>query len=144
MKPNDFIAKLDRAAIEATIQRAEAGTSGEIRVVISRQAVDDPVAAARGEVERAGMHKTRRRNAVLLFIAPVSQGFALIGDEGVHAKCGDTFWTDVAASMQKNFRDGDHTAALLEGIARCGALLSAHFPPEAGDVNELPDRVIEH
>lgn len=144
MKPNDFIAKLDRAAIEAAILRAEDGTSGEIRVVISRQTVDDPVAAARGEFERTGMQKTRQRNAVLLFIAPASQGFAIIGDEGVHAKCGEAFWTDVAASMQNNFRAGAFTAALLDGIGRCGALLSTHFPPEAGDVNELPDRVIEH
>jgi uncharacterized membrane protein len=144
MKPAAFIAKLDRPAIEAAIQQAELKTSGEIRVVISGKAVDDPVSAARSEFERQGMTKTRQRNAVLLFIAPVSQGFAIIGDEGVHAKCGDAFWSEVAAAMQKDFRDGNHTAALLEGIERSATLLAAHFPREAGDANELPDRVIEH
>jgi uncharacterized membrane protein len=143
MKPQEFIGALDTGAIEAAIQQAERQTSGEIRVVVSKQAVADPVAAAREEFARQGMTKTRRRNAVLLFIAPVSQGFAIIGDEGVHAKCGDAFWTEVAGVMQKNFRDGQHTAALLEGIARGGELLAAHFPPEAGDTNELPDQVIE-
>ncbi len=144
MKPKEFIGALDARAIETAIQEAERRTSGEIRMVVSKQAVDDPVAMARAEFVRQGMTKTKRRNAVLLFIAPVSQGFAIIGDEGVHAKCGDAFWTDVAAVMQENFRAGRHTAALLEGIARSGELLAAHFPHEAGDVNELPDPVIEH
>jgi uncharacterized membrane protein len=143
MKPKEFLSGLDASAVEAAIQQAELKTSGEIRVVVARKAVDDAVAAARKEFERQGMTKTRRRNAVLLFIAPASQAFAIIGDEGIHEKCGDSFWTDVAGVMEKRFRDGRHTAALLEGIARSGALLAAHFPPEAGDVNELPDKVIE-
>ena len=143
MKPGHFIAKLDRQRIETAIAQAELQTSGELRVVIHRKPVADAVAAARHEFVRLGMTKTRQRNAVLLFVAPASQAFAIIGDEGVHAKCGDPFWTEVAAAMQKNFRDGDHTAALLEGIGRAGALLAAHFPREPGDANELPDRVIE-
>ena len=144
MKPRDFIHALDAKAIEAAIQQAEQKTSGEIRVVVSRKSVDDPVATARAEFVRQGMTRTRQRNAVLLFIAPASQGFALIGDEGVHARCGDAFWTEVAATMQKNFRDGRYTAALLEGIARSGSLLAEHFPRADGDINELSDRVIEH
>lgn len=144
MKPKQFIAELDRQAVESAIQQAELKTSGEIRVVISRRKVDDPVAAAREEFARQGMQKTRQRNAVLLFIAPASQDFAIIGDEGVHAKCGDSFWSDLATNMQQNFRDGHHTAALLDGIERCGTLLAAYFPRETGDANELPDHVIEH
>ena len=143
MKPGHFIAKLDRQLIETAIHQVELKTSGEIRVVIHRKPVDNAVAAARREFVRLGMTMTRHRNAVLLFVAPASQAFAIIGDEGVHAKCGDVFWTEVAAVMQKNFRDGNHTAALLEGIERAGALLAAHFPPESGNANELPDKVIE-
>jgi uncharacterized membrane protein len=143
VKPRHFIAKLDRQLIETAIQQAELKTSGEIRVVIHRKPVDDAVAKARHEFVRLGMPKTRHRNAVLLFVAPASQAFAIIGDEGVHAKCGDPFWAEVAAVMQKNFRDGNHTAAIIEGIERAGALLAAHFPHEPGDANQLPNRVIE-
>lgn len=143
MKPKDFIHALDAAAIEKAIQQAELGTSGEIRVVVSRQEIDDPVAAARKEFTSQGMTKTRQRNAVLLFIAPASQGFAIIGDEGVHAKCGDSFWTEVAAAMQSHFRTGQFTAALVEGVTRSGALLANHFPRGADDINELSDQVIE-
>ncbi len=143
MKPRHFIARLDRALIETAIAQAEHKTSGEIRVLIHRQPVEDAVAFAQKEFLRLGMTKTRRRNAVLLFVAPASQSFAIMGDEGVHAKCGDVFWSEVASAMQKNFRDGNHAAAILEGIARAGALLAEHFPKKPGDANELPDQVVE-
>ena len=143
MKPRHFIARLDRKRIEDAIAAAEIKTSGEIRVLIHRQPVDDAVAFAQKEFLRLGMQRTRERNAVLLFVAPTSQAFALIGDEGVHAKCGQPFWSEVAAVMQENFRAGDFTGALLEGIARAGQLLADHFPPRADGANELPDKVVE-
>jgi uncharacterized membrane protein len=143
MKTRHFIKQLDRKAIEAAIQEAERKTSGEICVLIHHKPVENAVAAAQAEFTRLGMQKTRHRNAVLLFIAPASQAFALIGDQGVHAKCGDTFWGEVASVMQKYFRDGDYTAALLAGINRAGALLAEHFPPPSNNADELPNQVIE-
>ena len=143
MKTRHFINQLDRRAIETAIRAAELKTSGEICVVVHHRSVEDAVAFAQAEFVRLGMQKTRYRNAVLLFIAPLSQSFALIGDEGVHRKCGDAFWREVAAAMQKYFSAGDHTAAIREGIDRAGQLLAREFPRQDGDVNELPDKVIE-
>lgn len=143
MKPRHFLGQLDKQRIEAAIRRAELVTSGEIRVVVTRRRVADAVAAARAEFARLGMHRTRQHNAILLFVAPESQSFAIIGDEGVHARCGDTFWSEVASAMQAHFRAGRHTAALIEGIERAGKLLGEHFPHQPDDVDELPDQVVE-
>ena len=143
MKPRHFIARLDRQLIETAIHQAERQTSGEIRVVIHRKPVADAVAAARHEFVRLGMQKTRHRNAVLLFVAPASQTFAIIGDEGVHRKCGDPFWRELAEAMTVPFKQGDFTAGLLAGIGRAGALLATHFPRLPDDRNELPDQVVE-
>lgn len=143
MKPRHFLGQLDRRRIETAIQQAERATSGEIRVVITRRRVDDAVAAARAEFARLGMHRTQQHNAILLFVAPESQSFAVVGDDGVHAKCGDAFWSAVAAAMQGHFRSGQHTAALVEGIERAGQLLGEHFPRRPDDVDELPNRVVE-
>jgi len=134
---------MDRTRIEAAIHDAETKTSGEIVVVIHHEPVADAVAFARQEFVRRGLHQTKARNAVLLFVAPESQSFALIGDEGVHRECGAAFWSELAATMQGHFRAGDYTAALLSGIARAGALLAQHFPAGPDDRNELPDQVIE-
>jgi len=143
MKSRDFIHQLDHPRLEAAIRAAEEKTSGEIRVVVHHRVIDDAVSFAQAEFLRLGMQQTRERNAVLLLVAPASQSFAIIGDEGVHGKCGPAFWTELAAAMESSFRAADYTGALLQGIARAGALLAEHFPRRPDDIDELPDQVIE-
>lgn len=135
--------KIDHARIVAAISQAEARTSGEIRVVVSRQAADDAVAAAKKQFERLGMTATTERNGVLIFLAPRARSFAVIGDEGVHAKCGQMFWTELAKAMEGHFQRSDFTAGLTLGIERAGALLATHFPRRSDDQNELPNAVEE-
>jgi uncharacterized membrane protein len=141
MKHTAFIDQLDHRVIEAAIVRAEQLTSGEIRVFISPKSAPEPVAAARKIFAKLGMTRTKHRNAVLIFVAPSSQTFAVIGDEGVHAKCGDAFWTEVAAAMNGHFHAGQFTLGIVHGVERAGALLAGHFPRRPDDTNELPDRV---
>ena len=143
MKKSEFIQQLDHPAIEGTIAEAEALTSGEIRVVVSHHPANDPLAAAKAAFERLGMTKTKNRNGVLFFVAPASQTFAVIGDEAVHQKCGDSFWQQIASVMTDHFRQGAYTSGLRQGIELAGALLAEHFPRESNDGNELPNQVIE-
>ncbi|HVU18810.1 MAG TPA: TPM domain-containing protein [Candidatus Didemnitutus sp.] len=136
-----FSARLDRKSIEDAIRRAEACTSGEICVIIHEKPVADAVSFAQGEFVRRGLDRTRHRNAVLFLVAPRSRTFAVIGDEGVHRRCGDPFWQEVAAAMAQDFRNGDFTMGLVNGITRAGDLLARHFPPDSENPNELPDQV---
>lgn len=132
---------IDEGLVVAAIGRAERATSGEIRVVISQKNIADPVKAAQEQFERLGMTQTAARNGVLIFLAPRSRTFAVIGDRGVHEKCGDLFWQELAAAMTTHFRAGDFTAGLVLGIERAGALLAQHFPRGDDDRNELPDGI---
>jgi uncharacterized membrane protein len=141
MKLRDFISSINDKAVVAAIGEAEKKTSGEIRVFVSHHKVPDPVAAAQKQFMRLGMEQTKHRNAVLIFVAPKSRNFAIIGDKAVHEKCGDGFWTAVAAEMTEHFKQRQWTAALTHGIAKAGKLLAEHFPAEAGGKNELPDKV---
>jgi uncharacterized membrane protein len=99
------------------------------------------VAAAQEQFTRLGMAQTRDRNGVLIYLAPRSQQFAVIGDSGVHARCGAAFWQELARSMSEHFRNGDFTTGIVQGISRAGELLGEHFPRRPDDHNELPDRV---
>ena len=134
---------IDHARVVAAIQVAEKKTSGELRVLLARHKAPDAVAAARRHFERLGMTHTKHRNGVLIFLAPRSRTFAVIGDTGVHEKCGDAFWRELAGAMSEYFTRGDFTAGLEHGVERAGALLAEHFPPTAGDRNELPDDIEE-
>jgi uncharacterized membrane protein len=134
---------IDHKAVVAAIAAAERRTSGEIRVLLARDAAPEPVPAAQRHFDRLGMTQTRDRNGVLIFLAPQSRTFAVIGDTGVHEKCGDAFWRELAAVMEKHFRAGDFTAGLIHAIERAGALLADHFPRAPDDRNELPDQIEE-
>lgn len=134
---------LDKDRVKQAIARAEALTSGEIRVIMYPHGVDDAVTTAKAEFTRLAMHRTRERNAVLILVAPSSKAFAIYGDEGVHARCGSGFWQEVANVMVQHFRRGDFTAGVVDAVARTGAVLARHFPRSPDDENELPDDVVD-
>lgn len=137
------ILKIDHARVTAAIAAAEQRTSGEIRVLIAREKAADPLVAAQAHFERLGMTKTRERNGVLIFVAPRSHNFAIVGDSGIHEKCGDPFWRLVAAEMSTHFKRGEFTEGVVEGIKHAGKLLAENFPRSPDDHNELSDHIEE-
>jgi uncharacterized membrane protein len=143
MHPRKFIKRIHHDNIVAAIREAEHKTSGEIRVFISHKNIDDPVTAAQAEFVRMGMEKTRHRNAVLIFVAPRDRKFAVIGDEGVHSKCGDAFWRELAQAMTDFFRKSEFTQGITHGVKKTGELLAEHFPRHPDDRNQLSDQVVQ-
>src|SRR5262249_54145901 len=125
------------------IREAERKTSGEIRVFISRKPVGDAVTEAQTHFQEMGMDRTRDRNSVLIFVAPHSHKFAVIGDTGVHSKCGEGFWKELTSEMSGHFRESHFTTGIVHGVRKAGELLAQHFPRRPDDENELPDEV-EH
>src|SRR5207247_4553885 len=106
MRTRKFLTKLEHDRIGEAIRKAEMKTSGEIRVLIQRGKLkSDPLVAARRKFHRLDMHKTRERNAVLIFVAPRAHKFAVIGDKAIHEKCGEEFWHRVVDLMRGHFRN---------------------------------------
>ena len=141
MQTKEFIHALDDAQIATAIGAAEKSTSGEIRVFVTEKAVDDPVLAGEKEFLRLGMQKTAQRNAVLIYFAPKSQNYSVIGDEGVHQKCGQNFWNHITEEMTPLLKAHRYTDAIVTAVREIGELLATHFPIQAGDRNELPNKV---
>jgi uncharacterized membrane protein len=128
MHPKAFSKHLQHDAIVAAIRDTQHKTTGEVRVCISPRHVADPVAAAQAEFLRLGMNQSPARNGVLIFVAPRAHKFAVIGDEAVHAKCGDVFWRELADAMSGYFRKSEFTPGIVHGIQKAGELLAEHFP----------------
>jgi uncharacterized membrane protein len=145
MKTDTFLKTLDNDRIVAAILDAESRSLGEIRVHVTNQPTTEVEAAARAQFEKLDMTKTALRNGVLIYVAPVSQKFAVIGDAGIHERCGPTFWTDITGAMEADFRAGRFTDGIVKGVKEAGDALARYFPREGSkpDVNELPDDVTE-
>jgi uncharacterized membrane protein len=143
MKHTHFCRSLDEEQVVAAIRAAESRTSGEVRVFVSRRPLRgaDVCTRAREEFARLGMSATTGRNAVLFYVVPREQAFAVIGDEAVHACCGGEFWAETARELEAAFARGEFTGGLVAAIGRAGKLLAAHFPRVADDRNELPDTI---
>jgi uncharacterized membrane protein len=71
---------------------------------------------------------TAEPNGGLIFVAPRSQKFAIIGDKAINERRGEHFWSEVAESMTAHFQ-------------KAGTRLAEHFPRRTDDKNELPDAV---
>ena len=143
MQADAFLKALDDARIVAAIQQAEARSRGEIRVHVAEGEVPDAQAAARADFPRLGMTRTAERNGVLILVAPESQTFAVVGDQGIDERCPEDFWASVVETMREHFREGRFTEGLVAAVERVGDELARHFPRKPGetDRNELPDAI---
>ena len=144
MRTHIFLSQLDHERIVKAIKELEAKTSGEVRVYIQRgKFQEEALTRAEKKFIELGMQKTRERNAVLIFVAPREQKFAVVGDEGIHQKCGAQFWQELVEKMRRHFQQEEFTDALVEAIESTGQLLGRYFPKSSDRGNELPDDVLE-
>lgn len=141
MKQDEFVRQLDEARIVKAIAEAELRSSGEVRLFVTRQKPAEVLPAAQAQFAKLGMAKTAERNGVLLFFAPASRQFAIVGDAGVHARCGQDFWHEIRDGMSGKLKQGQYTEAIVEAIGKVGDVLARHFPRQKDDRNELPDDI---
>jgi uncharacterized membrane protein len=138
-QPHRFFSERERHAIVASIRRAESRTSGEIRLHVERRCPGDPVMRARQLFAALGMHRTARRNGVLLYLAVGERRFAVVGDDGIHRAVSERFWEEVAAELESQFKAARFLEGICRAIDRIGTELARHFPRAPEDRNELPD-----
>jgi putative membrane protein len=89
-----------------------------------------------------GMHKTKDRTGVLIFILFKQRYFDIVADSGIYEKIPNTVWNDMEAKTKHQFRHGNFGEQLLDIIDITGKLLAKEFPGKADDKNELSDEVV--
>ena len=134
-----YLNKQSRVEIISAIRRAEHKTSGEIRVHVRHKCKEDVLEEARKIFHRLRMHKTKHKNAVLIYVALDSRQFAILGDRGIHEKVGDLFWNETRDKMRALFAEGRIWGAIIAGVMDAGQKLKVFFPAKKGNKNELPD-----
>jgi uncharacterized membrane protein len=127
--------------IRDAIALAELRTSGEIRVHIDKKCFGNPVKKAIRVFNSLGMHRTKQRNAVLIYVATQDHKLAIIGDQGINAHVPDHFWDDEREFMISHFKQGNFVEGLTGGILKVGEQMKSAFPFEKDDVNELDNEI---
>lgn len=135
-------AEIDDRVIIAAIEEAERHTSGEIRVHIENQCPEEVLDRAAYWFQKLGMHRTKQRNGVLIYLALLDHKFAIIVDVGIHQKVPSDFWEKTKEEMLQYFRKGEITQGLEKGILQVGYQLQEHFPYDPHtDENELSNEI---
>lgn len=126
--------------VEAILQ-AERHTSGEIRVHLEADCKGEIMKVAEKTFLRLGMHDTKARNGVLIFLAPERKAFAIIGDKGINDVVPEHFWEQERDLMARHFKEGAFAEGICAAIEKVGEKLKNYFPFLDDDDNELPDEI---
>jgi uncharacterized membrane protein len=129
MHPKTFHAQIDDGKLVAALADAERNTNGRIYVFVSHHPVTDVMAAARRRFEKLGLSRLHEHRAsVLIYIAPRTFKFAIIGDTAIHEKCGEEYWKELAEKFSHDLKFGELMPALLNAIGSLKGTMEAHFP----------------
>lgn len=144
-KPKQPLSQEEQELVVSAIQKAESNTTGEVRVFMeSHCSYVDAMDRAREIFDNLEMHKTVRRNAVLVYLAYTDHQFAILGDKEIYEQAGGAeFWKEAARHLLEYLKEGK----MAEGLAKCvdelGEALANHFPYDpAITKNELPDEIV--
>ncbi len=141
MATSNFLSDQEQANVLAAISDAESQTSGEIRLHLESRCKGDVLDRAAVVFETLAMHKTALRTGVLFYLATEDRKFAILGDGGINAVVPDNFWNEVKNRVIDGLTTGKPAEGLASGIRLAGEQLSAHFPLEANDINELSNDI---
>ena len=137
----DFIPSDGQRRIADAITAAERHTTGEICVHVTPRCRGNVMKRAARTFNRLHLYTTKRRNAVLIFVAYEDRKFAILGDTGINDVVPEGFWDGEVEELGRFLKAGRQVDGLCEVIARIGERLSQYFPGERDDENELSNEV---
>jgi putative membrane protein len=89
-----------------------------------------------------GLHGTRGRTALLIFVSELERRVVLLGDRSLNDELGQSGWDAQVELLLGHIRQGRARQGLLEVLEQLGPRLAKLAPRDADDQNELPDAVL--
>ena len=137
----DFLSSTQEDEIVKAIWEAEKKTSGEIRVHLESFSDLPALERAKELFHLLKMDNTKEGTGVLFYVAVVNKTFAILGDYGINSMVPIDFWESIKEVVQADFKKGEFSKGLVEGILLAGQKLKEHFPWRPGDENELKNEI---
>jgi putative membrane protein len=89
-----------------------------------------------------GLHLTENRTGVLIFASLAEHYAEIVADTGINRKVTPQVWEDAIAAMVGAIKDGRPGDGFVAAIEKCGDVLAQHFPPDAINRDELPNKLV--
>ena len=136
-------------AIEKAIAASEGEHAGEIRFAV--EAALDGRALFKGQSSRdraldvfsqLRVWDTQHNTGLLIYLLLADRTVEIVADRGIHEKVGTQEWEKICKSMQTAFKQSNFEGGVIAGVQAVTQHLKAHFPVNANDRNELPDKPV--
>ena len=90
-----------------------------------------------------GLHQTRDRNGLLLFVSVAERYVEIIADQGINDRVQKDTWNSIVGEFVGHVKQRKIADGFITAIQQSGDVLQQHFPVEPIDKNELPNHLIE-
>jgi putative membrane protein len=91
----------------------------------------------------AAERRTEGRTGILIYLSMGERRAEIVADEAILKVTDEHTWGEAMAALLVEVRAGRPGDGIAAAIERVGTVLAEHFPRSAGDVNEIPDKLIE-
>jgi uncharacterized membrane protein len=138
-----------RDRIAQAVREGEATHAGQVCFVVEGALDGRPLLTNQPARERAldvfshsRIWDTAHNNGVLIYLLLADRDVEIVADRGIDAHVGRDGWEAICRAMEDEFRRGQFERGVIRGIAAVSRELARHFPPQAGQRNELPDQPV--
>ena len=113
------------------------------RLVASKDRVTEAVhTLALASFSQHGLHYTREHTGILILVSLLEHRVEVLADRGINAKVESGTWQEIVKVLTEGLKSGHACDAFCNAIERCGEILATHFPRQADDKDELPNRLV--
>ena len=91
----------------------------------------------------AAEKRTVGRTGILIYLSMGERRAEIVADEAILKVTDDHTWGEAMAALLEHVREGRPGEGICAAIERVGGVLAEHFPRSEGDINEIPDKLIE-
>jgi hypothetical protein len=137
------------AGIEKAIAKGESEHRGEIRFAAEASLESAALFADQPAAERAidvfsqlRVWDTEENNGVLLYLLLADRDVEIVADRGISARVSAGEWEGICRRMEAQLSRGNFEHGVIAAIQDISRLLARHYPPRAGDRNELSDKPV--
>jgi putative membrane protein len=92
---------------------------------------------------KRGLASTEEHCGVLFFVSRAERYVEIVADRGIDQAVEPGAWQQVVDAFTAAVKRGEVEQGFLGAIEALGALLARHYPPQGGNPNRIPDRLIE-
>jgi putative membrane protein len=93
--------------------------------------------------QAAAAGRTTGRTGILIYLSLAERRAEIVADQAILKVTDDHIWGEAMTELLGNVRAGRIGDGIVAAVSRVGAVLAEHFPRSAGDLNDIPDELIE-